>query len=114
MLAAGVFIESTLCSKVASLFSSLFDIRRKCGLLDGFPVLLALQDLVGAYRDSRSALNRPMGSRGQRLEARHFQPTVVGTTGPFMLGDFGKELPEDTHLLDLLDPEIPGLSTPPD
>jgi len=31
-----------------------------------------------------------------------------------MLGDFGKELPEDTHLLDLLDPEIPGLSTPPD
>jgi len=30
------------------------------------------------------------------------------------LGDFGKELPEDTHLVDLLDPEIPGLSTPPD
>jgi len=61
-----------------------------------------------------STVNRPMGSRGRRLEARHFQPTVVGTTGPFMLGDFGKELPEDTHLLDLLDPEIPGLSTPPD
>jgi len=58
--------------------------------------------------------NRPMGSRGRRLEARHFQPTVVGTPGPFMLGDFGKELPEDTHLVDLLDPEIPGLSTPPD
>jgi hypothetical protein len=31
-----------------------------------------------------------------------------------MLGDFGKELPEDTHLVDLLDPEIPGLSPPPD
>ena len=31
-----------------------------------------------------------------------------------MLGDFGKELPEDTHLVDLLDPEIPGLSAPPD
>jgi len=59
-------------------------------------------------------VNRPMGSRGRRLEARHFQPTVVGTTGPFMLEDFGKELPEDTHLLDLLDPEIPGLSTPSD
>ena len=57
---------------------------------------------------------RPMGSRGRRLEARHFQPTVVGTLGPFMLGDFGKELPEDSHLVDLLDPEIPGLSTPPD
>ena len=61
-----------------------------------------------------STVNRPMGSRGQRLEARHFQPTVVGTPGPFMLGDFGKELPEDTHLVDLLDPEIPGLSTLPD
>jgi hypothetical protein len=58
--------------------------------------------------------NRPMGSRGRRLEARHFQPTVVSTPGPFMLGDFGKELPEDTHLVDLLDPEIPGLSTLPD
>jgi len=55
MLAAGVFIESTLCSEVASLFSSLFNTRRKRGLLDGFPVLLALQDLVDAYRDSRSA-----------------------------------------------------------
>jgi len=31
-----------------------------------------------------------------------------------MLGDFGKELPEDTHLVELLDPEKPGLSTPPD
>jgi len=61
-----------------------------------------------------STVNRPMGSRGRRLEARHFQPTVVGTPGPFMLGNFGKELPEDTHLVDLLDPEIPGLSTPPD
>jgi len=31
-----------------------------------------------------------------------------------MLGDFGKELPEDTRLVDLFDPEIPGLSAPPD
>jgi len=31
-----------------------------------------------------------------------------------MLRDFGKELPEDTHLVDLLDPEISGLLTPPD
>jgi len=61
-----------------------------------------------------STANRHMGSRGRRLEARHFQPTIVGTPGPFMLGDFGKGLPEDTHLVDLLDPEIPGLSTPPD
>jgi len=61
-----------------------------------------------------STANRPMGSRGRRLEARHFQPTVAGTPGPFMLGDFGKELPENTHLVDLLDPEIPGLSAPPD
>jgi len=58
--------------------------------------------------------NRPMGSRGRRLEARHFQPMVVSTPGPFMLGDFGKELPEDTHLVDLLDPAIQGLSAPPD
>jgi len=61
-----------------------------------------------------STLNGPMGSRGRRLEAHHFQPTVVGTPGLFMLGDLGKELPEDTHLVDLLDSEIPGLSTPPD
>jgi len=61
-----------------------------------------------------STANRPMESRGRRLEARHFQPTVVGTPGPFILGDFGKELPENTHLADLLDPEIPGLSAPPD
>jgi len=39
-----------------------------------------------------STVNRPMGSLGRRLEARHFKPTVVGTAGPFMLGDFGKEL----------------------
>jgi len=38
-----------------------------------------------------STANRPMGSRGRRLEARHFQPTVSGTPGPFMLGDFGKD-----------------------
>ena len=34
--------------------SSLFNTRRKRGMLDGFQVLLALQDLVDAYRDSRS------------------------------------------------------------
>jgi len=51
-----------------------------------------------------STANRPMGSRGRRLKARHFQPTVSGTLVPFMLGDFGKELPEDIHLVDLLDP----------
>jgi len=56
ILAAGVFIESTLCSEVASLFSSLFNTRWRRGLLDGFPVFLALQDLVDAYRDSRLAL----------------------------------------------------------
>ena len=55
MLAAEVFIKSTLCSEVATLFSSLFNTRWRRGLLDGFPVLLALQDLVDAYRDSRSA-----------------------------------------------------------
>jgi len=56
MFAVGVFIESILCSEEASLFSSLFDTRRKRGLLDGFQVLLALQDLVDAYHDSISAL----------------------------------------------------------
>jgi len=51
-----VFIESTLCAEVASLFSTLFEACRARGLLDGFPVLQALQDLVDAYCDSRSAL----------------------------------------------------------
>ena len=74
------------------------------------PVVLAHTPLSLIH----STVNRPMGSRGRRLEARHFQPTVVGTPGLFMLGDFGKELPEDTHLVDLLDSEILGLSTPPD
>jgi len=41
---------------VASLFSSLSNTYQERGLLDGFPVLLALQDLVDAYHDSRSAL----------------------------------------------------------
>ena len=60
-----------------------------------------------------STANRPMGSRGRRLEARHFQPTVSGTPGPFMLGYFGEELPGDIPLVDLL-AEIPGLSAQPD
>jgi len=50
-----VFIESTLCAKVAALFSSFFEARRAWGLLYGFAVLLALQDLVDAYHVSRSA-----------------------------------------------------------
>jgi len=56
LLTVGVFIESTLCCEMASLLSSLFDTRWERGLLDGFPVLLSLQDLVDAYRNSRSAL----------------------------------------------------------
>jgi len=56
LLAVGAIVESTLCSEVASVFSSLFYTRRERGLLDGFLVLLALQGLVDAYRDSRSAL----------------------------------------------------------
>ena len=52
-----------------------------------------------------STVNRPMGSRGRRLAARLFQPTVSGTPGPFMLWDFGKEFPEDTHLVALFDPK---------
>jgi len=56
MLAVGVFIESTLCAEVAALFSTLFEARRARGLLDGFAVLLALQDLVDAYHDTRSSL----------------------------------------------------------
>jgi len=35
-----------------------------------------------------STANRPMVSRGRRLEACHFQPTVVGTPGPFHVGGF--------------------------
>jgi len=39
MLAAGIFIESTLYTEVAPLYASLFKTRRKRGLLDGFPVV---------------------------------------------------------------------------
>jgi len=56
LFAVDVFIESTLCCEVVSLFSSLFNTHWERELLDGFPVLLSLQDLVDAYRDSRSAL----------------------------------------------------------
>jgi len=42
--------------KVASLCSSLFNTRRERGVLNGFPVLLLFQDLVDAYRNSRSAI----------------------------------------------------------
>jgi hypothetical protein len=56
LLAVGVFIESTLCSEVVSLFSTLFEARQARGLLDGFPVLQVIQDLVDTYCDSRSAL----------------------------------------------------------
>ena len=56
MLASGVSIKSTLCAEVAALFSTLFEARRARGLLDGFAVLLALQDLVDAYHDTRSSL----------------------------------------------------------
>jgi len=56
MLASGVSIKSTLCAEVAALFSMLFDAQRARGLLDGFSVLLALQDVVDAYRNTRFAL----------------------------------------------------------
>jgi len=56
LLAVGVFIESTLCSEVVSLFSTLFEARQARGLLDGFPVLQVIQDLVDTYCDSRSVL----------------------------------------------------------
>jgi len=55
-LALGVFIEFSLCAEVASLFSTFFETRWARGLLDGFPVLQALQELVDVCRDSRSAL----------------------------------------------------------
>jgi len=56
MLAVGVFIESTLCTEVAAFISTLFEACRARGLLDGFAVLLALQDLVDTYHDTRPAL----------------------------------------------------------
>ena len=55
-LASDVSIKSTLCAEVAALFSMLFEAQRARGLLDCFSVLLALQDLVDAYRDTRFAL----------------------------------------------------------
>jgi len=69
MLAAGVFIESTLCSEVAFLFSSSFDIRWKRGLLDGFLVLLALfggrlpQLEISAYHATGEGQHQVVASR---------------------------------------------------
>jgi len=86
-LAAGIFIESTLCAEVASVFSTLFEARWARGLLDGFPVLQALQDLVDAYRNSRSALTMrremdnikllPHSSSSVALARKFFQDLFV-------------------------------------
>jgi len=49
----------------------------------------------------------------RRQEARHFQNGAFRrTTGLHMLGDVGKELPEDEELEGLVDMEIPGLVPP--
>jgi len=98
MLAAGVFIESTLCSEMASLFSSWFNIRRKRGLLDGFPVLLALQDLVDAYRDSRSALT--MEQERDNITSWPHGGSSVALARQFFLDFFARErlIEEETRL----------------
>jgi len=56
MLVAGVFIELTLCAEVVAFFPTLFEAQRTQGPVDGFSVLLALQDLINAYSDTRFAL----------------------------------------------------------
>jgi len=98
MLAAGVFIESTLCSEVASLFSSLFNTRRRRGLLDGFPVLLALQDLVDAYRDSRSTLT--MQQEKDNITSWPHGGSSVALARQFFLDFFARKqlIEEETRL----------------
>ena len=49
------------------------------------------------------------GARCQCQEARHVTPGMPRRPGLHMLGKFGKELPEDCKLNEILDLEIPGL-----
>jgi len=98
MLAVGVFIESMLCREVASLFSSLFNICWKRGLLDGFPVLLALQDLVDAYRDSRSVIT--MERERDNITSWPHRGSSVVLAQQFFLDFFARErlIEEETRL----------------
>jgi len=52
------------------------------------------------------------GARSRRQETRHFQTGEFRRPKVHMIGDVGKELPEDAELEDLVDMDIPGLVTP--
>ena len=50
------------------------------------------------------------GARCRRQEAQHVASGMPQRSGLHMLGNFGKELPEDCELNEILDLEIPGLA----
>ena len=52
------------------------------------------------------------GARSRRQEARHFRTGEFRRAKLHMIGDVGKELPEDAELENLVDMDIPGLATP--
>jgi len=52
------------------------------------------------------------GARSRCQEARHFQTGEYRRLKVHMIGDVGKELPEDAELENLVDMDIPGLVAP--
>jgi len=52
------------------------------------------------------------GARSRRQDARHFQTGKFRRPKVHMIGDVGKELPEDAELENLVDMDIPGLVAP--
>ena len=51
-------------------------------------------------------------ARSRRQEARHFQTGEFRRAKVHMMGDVGKELPEDAELENLVDMDIPGIVAP--
>jgi len=51
-------------------------------------------------------------ARSRRQEARYFQTGEFRRPKVHMIGDVGKELPEDAELENLVDMDIPGLVAP--
>ena len=57
-------------------------------------------------------LPKTVGPRSGRQETRHFQTGEFRRAKMHMMGDVGKELPEDAELENLVDMDIPGLVAP--
>ena len=68
------------------------------------------QPIAPSHSRSWIAMSLTTGARCRRQEARNVPSGTPRRPGLHMLGNFGKELPEDCELNELLDPEIPGLA----